>query len=98
MLIVMCTTNIPEHLRGYVGRFLSEARPGVYVGTTSRRVAADLWDRVTSALKDGDALMITPSTQHEQGYQLHVAGQNSPRIVSLDGLQLISKPADPQVS
>lgn len=38
MFVVITATKLPDHVRGYVSRFLVEVDQGVYVGTVSRRV------------------------------------------------------------
>lgn len=90
MIAVIVTRAIPEHLRGYLGRFLSEVVPGVFVGKTSRVVAERLWGRVTDALLVGSMAMILTDPKMEQGYSFRTAGATAPTVVDLDGLQLIA--------
>ncbi len=90
MIAVIITRAVPDHLRGYLGRFLSEVVPGVFVGKTSRVVAERMWERTNEALSTGNMAMVLTDHTMEQGYSFRTAGPNPPAVVDLDGLQLIA--------
>ncbi len=50
MFLVITTTSLPDHMHGYLSRFLSEVDTGVYVGNVSRRVRDNLWRRLSNAI------------------------------------------------
>lgn len=89
MIAVVITRAVPDHLRGYVGRFLTEVVPGVFVGRTSRTVADRIWERITLAVADGATALVMTDPTREQGYEIRTAGAEPPSIQELDGLQLV---------
>jgi CRISPR-associated protein Cas2 len=90
-LLNIITRAVPDHLRGYRGRFLSEVIPGVFVGRTSKVVAKRLWDRSATAVSGGAMALLLANPQMEQGFELRTAGENPPVITDPDGLQLPTK-------
>lgn len=90
MIAVIITRSVPDHLRGYLGRFLSEVVPGVFAGRTSSVVADRLWHRTTEDLSVGSMAMVMTDSTVEQGYLFRTAGENAPRVTELDGLHLIA--------
>lgn len=79
----------PEHLRGYLERFLFEIRTGLYAGTASRKVIDKLWETITNHIKDGDAIIVFP-TNNEAGFQILETPHSRYRLVDHDGLTLTS--------
>lgn len=98
MFATVVTTAIPEHMRGYLGRFLLEPQPGVFVGNISPRVAAGIWDRCLEALGDGSVTMITSDPNREAGYFMQTAGLKDRRLSNESGLDLVALRINPQVS
>ncbi|QIK63601.1 type I-E CRISPR-associated endoribonuclease Cas2 [Leucobacter viscericola] len=101
MIAVLVAKAVPEHLRGYFGRFLTEVVPGVFAGRTSRVVAERLWKRASEVLVTGNMALVVTDNTLEQGYSFLTAGPNPPAVVDLDGLQLIAhlyRPSDSQDS
>ncbi|MGV3016738.1 type I-E CRISPR-associated endoribonuclease Cas2e [Rothia sp. 88186D007BW] len=92
MFIVLSATAIPEHLRGYLSRFLSEASTGLYVGNVSKRVRENLWARCVLAAKEGSFTMVTSDRQSEQGFTIQSVGAQSRPVIELDGLSLAYLP------
>lgn len=92
MFVVLSATAIPEHLRGYLSRFLSEASAGLYVGNVSKRVQENLWTRCTLAAKEGSFTMITSNRKAEQGFTIQSVGAQSRPVIELDGLSLTYLP------
>lgn len=92
MFVVLSATAVPEHLSGYLSRFLSEASAGLYVGNVSRRVKENLWDRCVLAAKEGSFTLITSDRQTEQGFIVQSIGAQSRQVLELDGLTLTYLP------
>lgn len=88
MFVVLSATAVPEHLRGYISRFLSEVSVGLYVGNVSKKVRDNLWDRCQLAAKEGSFTMITSDRRTEQGFTLVSAGPQSRPVLELDGVLL----------
>lgn len=89
-MIVLSVTNCPAGLRGDLSKWLSEINTGVYVGKLSARVRDELWDRVCTYIKDGQATMVC-STNNEQGY-MFFTHNTTWKPVDYDGITLMQKP------
>lgn len=89
-MIVLCVTNCPASLRGDLSKWLSEINTGVYVGRLSARVREELWDRVCTYIRDGQATMVC-STNNEQGY-MFFTHNTTWKPVDFDGITLMQKP------
>lgn len=85
--VVLQVETVPEHLRGYLERFLQEVRTGLYVGSLTARVADHLWEVVLALAGPGDAIMVRPDNS-EAGYK--IVGREHPRwrLVDHDGWTL----------
>ncbi len=69
MLVVVYVETVPEHLRGYLDRYLNEVRSSIFVGSLSGPVAERLWRVIDERAGAGDAFMVTP-TGEEIGYRI----------------------------
>lgn len=95
---------VPDHLHGYLSRFLIECGTGLYVGNISPRVVEGLWKRATDAALDGEVIMVTSSPATEQGFQVRLHQTTGREVTDRDGLTLIkstytgqsSKNGDPE--
>ncbi|UVJ57739.1 type I-E CRISPR-associated endoribonuclease Cas2e [Trueperella pyogenes] len=88
MFVVIVTAAIPEHLYGYIGRFLSEIDAGVFVGKVSPVVRDNLVGRCHQAVDDGKIVVISSSAETEQGFVVETLGRTSRKIIDMDGLLL----------
>lgn len=88
MFVVLQAEAIPQHLRGYIDRFLFEVSTSLYVGNLSKKVAVQLWEAVTDHQKDGSAAMVLATSTTEQGFELLLQGSSKTRAVDFDGLTL----------
>lgn len=86
MFAVISATAVPEHLHGYLSRFLSRVDTGIYVGTVTPRVADELWTATTRTLRSGRATMVTSSSAMETGYNVLVHGSQRTEIRNFDGI------------
>ena len=98
MFATVVTSAVPEHTRGYLGRFMLEPRPGVFVGNVSPRVAAGIWRMCVEAAGTGSVVMVTSDPSRETGYSVQATGLTDRRICDEDGLELVALQANPQVS
>jgi CRISPR-associated protein Cas2 len=89
-VVVLVVTACPAGLRGHLTRWLLEISPGVFVGVLSLRVRELLWERVGELVKDGRAIMISPS-RSEQRFEFRVHRYDW-EPVDLDGMSLIRRP------
>ena len=55
MFAVLSVAAPPEHLRGYISRFLQETVPDLFVGKLNPVVWDRLWDRVLHERNGGKA-------------------------------------------
>ena len=90
MFAVLVTSAIPDHLHGYLSRFLTEVEGGVYVGNISPVVRDHIWERVREAIGDGTATIINSDNSREQGFSLETFGQNAKTTIDLDGLTVLA--------
>lgn len=88
-MVVIYVEAVPDHLRGYLDRYLSEVRTGIFVGSLNRSVSDALWDVVCAYKHDGDAFIVTPCPG-EAGFNLRHRDDRRWRITDFDGLPLPS--------
>lgn len=98
MFATMVTAAVPEHVRGYLGRFLVELQPGMFVGNISPRVAAGIWRRCADAVGSGSVVMVTSDSTREAGYSVRSTGLTDRRICDEGGLELVALQVNSQVS
>lgn len=89
-MIVLCVMNCPPGLRGDLSKWLNEVNTGVYVGSLNARVREELWERVCSHIKSGQATMVY-STNNEQGY-VFLTHNTTWVPVDYEGITLMRKP------
>lgn len=88
-MLVVVTENVPPRLRGRLAIWLLEARAGVYVGDTSRRIREMIWEQITELAEQGNVVMAW-ATNTESGFEFQTYGANRRMPVDLDGLRLVS--------
>ena len=72
MFTTLRIVAVPDHLRGYLSRFLVECGTGLYVGNISPRVAESLWKRAIEAGLEGEIVMVTSNPSTEQGFHVRL--------------------------
>lgn len=87
MFAVVSMTSVPDHLRGYLTRFLQLTGPGLYVGKVSPRVADQMWDRLVQAAEDGMVVMVS-STNNDCGFTIRMHQVDDRTLVDFDGICL----------
>jgi len=88
-MMVIVVNNVPPRLRGRLAAWLLEIRAGVYVGRYSARTRLRIWEQVTAAIGDGDAVMAWAAAK-DQGFDFVTTGTNRREPVDLDGLKLVA--------
>jgi CRISPR-associated protein Cas2 len=94
-MLVVVPENIPPRLRGRLAVWLVEARAGVYVGDTSRRVREMIWEQVQAMAGEGNAVL-TWAAPNEAGFEIATYGPNRRVPIDFDGLRLMSFSPDDQ--
>lgn len=88
MFVVAHTATVPDHVKGYVDRFLVEVSPSLYVGTLSRRVAEELWKALIEHRGQGHLTFVLSNSKSEQGYEVWIEGRDDVTIRDFDGFTL----------
>ena len=90
-MVVMILERATPSLRGYLTRWLLEAKAGVFVGTVSAMVRQKLWELVCSKAKGAGCMMIY-SANTEQGFRVEFWDVTSRQVIDLEGLTLFKTP------
>lgn len=85
MFAVLAVEAVPEHLSGYLSRYLQEVKTGVFVGTLSAKVAEALWTRVQETSAAGRSVLVTSGGPLEQGYTVRLSGFTDREVRDFDG-------------
>ncbi|EEJ54453.1 CRISPR-associated protein Cas2 [Mobiluncus mulieris] len=88
MFVILTATAVPEHLHGYLSRFLTEVNMGVYVGKITPRVADALWERCRKVGKEGSLTLVQSDVRFEQGFSVRAYSPRQHRVRCFDGLWL----------
>lgn len=88
MFAVLTIEATPDHVRGYLSRFLSPVDTGVYVGVVTPRVVEEVWAAVTRTVTRGNATLITSSGDTEHGFEVRIHGSTRHVVHDYDGLPL----------
>ena len=90
-MVVLVLSACPPGLRGFLTRWLLEISAGVFVGRVSKRVRELMWERTTSMVRTGRAIMVF-SARNEQGLSFLVHGHHWEPI-DVDGITLMLRPS-----
>lgn len=88
-MTVIIVSRVTVALRGLLTRWLLEVHPGVFVGTISARVRAELWRLVQGRKRMGACTLIIRAT-NEQGFTIESIGDGRRQVRDYDGLQLLA--------
>lgn len=91
-MLVLVLTAVPPGLRGFLTRWLLEISAGVFVGKVSRRVRELLWQRTTTMVRTGRAILVF-SARNEQGLSFLVHGHHWEPI-DVDGITLMLRTSE----
>lgn len=91
MFTVLKVTSVPDHIQGYISRFLVEVEAGLYVGVVSPKVADNLWDKIQQSPRSQHATMILSDPKREQGYSIRTYGDSRREVRDFEGLLLIAE-------
>lgn len=89
-MIIISLTNCPYALRGELTRWFFEVDTNLYVGKHSARIREKIWERITTNIKTGQAIMVYP-TNNEQGFDYRVWGSTW-QPIDYDGIKLMLRP------
>lgn len=93
MYVVVAARAIPDHLHGYLSRFLSEVDVGLYLGVVSPVVADRLWARCVEANTSGALTMIISDNTREQGFAIRSSGDPQRQVTDHEGVWLARRVA-----
>lgn len=88
MFAVVHCEAIPDHVRGYLSRFLQQIHTGLYVGVVTDTVLEELWSRIRSSVHHGTATLLWSDPTIETGFDMRLHNVTTHRIVDLDGVRL----------
>jgi CRISPR-associated protein Cas2 len=89
MHAIIYASAIPEHLRGYTSRHLSQVAANLYIGHLTPVLADAIWGNLCKHSDDDSELtMIRSDNSSETGYRIEHHGSSRYRAVDLDGIQL----------
>ena len=88
MFAVIHTTSMPDHLRGYLSRFLQQIDTGLYIGMITPKVAEQLWTKTVDNCKEATVTLITSDPTRENGYQIRTTGTTRVKLVDRDGITM----------
>lgn len=91
--VVLRVGSIPDHLRGYLERFLGEVRTGFFLGQASAKVADELFETATTYAAEGDVVMVRPDDS-PLGYTVRARTDGGWREVDLGGVLLFGRVAE----
>lgn len=87
-MLLIDLLDAPAVLEGQISRKLLEVRPGVYVGSLSKRHLEVLWQATIEAAPRAALLVYAAKT--ETGISMRSIGTHRYSIEDSDGLQLVS--------
>jgi CRISPR-associated protein Cas2 len=88
MFAVIHLEAVPDHLRGYLSRFLQEVRTGLYVGVATPPVIDQMWDRTCETAQTGTATLVLSDPTLETGFDIRLHRVTTHRIADIDGIRL----------
>lgn len=86
-MIVIALTNVPPSLRGDLTKWCQEIQAGFFIGHVSARIRDHLWERITSNIGSGRAVMAF-NAANELGYQYRTTRVDQ-AVVDFDGIPLL---------
>lgn len=89
MHAIITARAVPEHLHGYLSRFLTEVDVGVYVGNISPPVLQRLWSRCLEAQASGSMTLVYSDPTCEQGFMIMTTGHQRREVIDMDGAWMI---------
>ena len=92
-LHIICTSSVPQGIRGALNQWYLELLPGFFVARVRSRVREEIWSLIVDALiSDDDAYAVSVhSGETEQGFILRQVGDHPYQVEDFDGLQLVAR-------
>src|SRR5260370_28264612 len=88
-MLVMIVEKLPRKWRGALSRWLTEIRPGTFLGNPSQRIRDELWKRITERPPLGFVVQIW-SSRHPQGFDYRQYGTSKRMLANFEELALIT--------
>lgn len=85
----MILEKLPRKWRGVLSRWLTEVRPGVFLGNPNQRIRDELWKKVTDRPAVGYVLQVW-SSRHPQGFDYRQYGTSKRMLQDFEGLGLVA--------
>src|SRR5262245_13030645 len=85
----MILEKLPKKWRGALSRWLTEVRPGVFLGNPSQRIRDELWRKITERPPLGYVLQLW-SARHPQGFEYRQYGTSERMLQDFEGLALVT--------
>ena len=97
MIVVVSAAAIPEHLRGYVSRFMVQVDANLFVGNLTPKIADAIWSDLIRYSGCGSITMVREDRSQELEFSVATHGPRRAFVpVDLDGLMLMSRLRAPQ--
>ena len=88
-MLVMILEKLPRSLRGALSRWLTEVRPGIFLGNPSQRIRDELWKKVTQRPPLGYVLQVW-SSPTPQGFDYRQYGESNRTLTDFEGIALVT--------
>src|SRR5262245_47949361 len=89
-MLVMMLEKSPARLRGELSRWLLQRRPGVFVGSPSKRVREELWRKACQKIKEGTVTQLWTAPT-EQGFAYRQYRVRDQILLDFEGLGLVTR-------
>lgn len=93
-MVVLVVEKASASVRGELSRWLTEPKPGLFVGNISAMVRDKLWEAVTAKVGRGkmSGALLLHSAQTEQGFAVRSHGETGRELRDYEGLTLVFVP------
>lgn len=91
MFVAVHMTAVPDHLNGYLSRYLHQVSATLFVGTVNPRVADAIEARISATYSEGSVAVVRSETEAEPGYRITYFRSDQPWVLrDFDGLQIVT--------
>ena len=87
-MVVISLEHAPDHLKGWLCRYLYQIRPGLYVGTVNAKIRNLLWERINGTIDCKAAVMLWSDT-NEQKFSFRIKGDLRRKLKDIEGVHWI---------
>lgn len=90
-MVVIILERVSPSMRGELSRWLTEPKPGVFIGHVSALVRDKLWEKCCRGARGGGVIQAW-STNNEQRFEIRTFGRTKRQVMDMDGVQLMMTP------